>query len=96
MSFLVRWPDGFVPEAHGWIKQENGLPDDMPVWLRWEIPFKWPASIARCLYDEKTGAVGGWYSGPVNGNFPEPLVGQARLADIHAEMLRTDLNWNRA
>lgn len=78
-----RWPDGFVPEKHGWVKQPlKGLPD---TWLRWEIPFKYPASISQCLHDAETGAVGGWYMGPVGGLYDA----EATQAEVHAELLRT-------
>lgn len=86
MAFLGRWPDVFVPEEHGW--QRDPLNAELSVWLRWEVPFRWPATISQCLHDPETGAVGGWYDGPIQGRFPE----QARQGDIHAEMLRTDLN----
>ncbi|MFE6739837.1 hypothetical protein [Streptomyces tubercidicus] len=80
-EFLGRWPDGFVPENHGWVKQE---PDDGPdTWLRWEIPFKRPASICECLYDQETGAVGGWYMGPIRGLD----LDQVTQAEAHEEML---------
>lgn len=87
MSGLIgRWPDGFVPEKHGWVKQRSkGLSD---VWVRWEIPFRFPASISRCLSDGETSAVGGWYMGPVDGRYDA----QATQAEVHAELLRTDLN----
>lgn len=87
MAFLGRWPDGFVPEEHGWVRSELARPD-MQIWLRWEIPFKSPASLNQFLHDEATGAIGGFYMGPVKGEFPE----EARAGDIWAEMLRTDLN----
>lgn len=87
MAFLGRWPDGFVPEEHGWVRSELARPD-MLVWLRWEIPYRFPASIAECLHDEASGAVGGFYDGPVKGEF----VQEARTGDIWAEMQRTDLN----
>lgn len=82
MSFLIRFPENFVPEEHGW---ELTVPEgDAPaVWLRWEIPFKYPASLARCLYDEASGAVGGWYGRPVEGEPGE----QATLRQLHAEIL---------
>ncbi|MFJ4902781.1 hypothetical protein [Streptomyces sp. NPDC088727] len=86
MTFLGRWPDGFTPEEHGW--QRDPLNAEHLVWMRWEVPFLFPATISECLHDPKTGAVGGWYNGPVQGVFPE----QARAGDIWAEMLRTDLN----
>lgn len=57
-------------------------------WLRWEIPFRSPACISQCLYDEASGAIGGWYIGPIEGRFPE----EATAGDLWAEMLRTDLN----
>lgn len=87
MEFLGRWPDGFTPEEHGWIKAPQSSAD-LKVWLRLEVPFAYPASIAQCLFDEATGAVGGWYTGPVKGEFPEVV----RAGDVWAEMLRTDLN----
>lgn len=86
MSYLGRWPDNFTPEEHGW--HRDPLNSDFPVWVRWEIPYRQRASISQCLHDPETGAVGGWYTGPVKGRFPE----QARMGDIHHEMLRTDLN----
>lgn len=89
MAFLGRWPDGFVPEEHGWVLEPSSEAV-APVWLRWEIPFKIPATISECLHDEATGAVGGWYMGPVRGLFPE----QVTQGEIHAELLRTDLNFN--
>jgi len=82
--FLGRWPDGFTPEDHGW---KRSAAPDLKIWLRWEIPYRFPAVISECLYDEKTGAVGGWYDGPVNGEFPE----QVRAGDAWDEMRRTDL-----
>lgn len=86
MGFLGRWPDGSVPEEHGWVRSD--LAKDMKVWLRWELPYRSPASIAECLHDEASGAVGGWYIGPIKGGFPD----QAHAGDVWAEMLRTDLN----
>lgn len=86
MTFLGRWPDNFTPEKHGWQRDPQNL--EHPVWLRWEIPFRWPATLAQCLHDPESGAIGGFYSGPVQGRFPN----QARMGDIHTEMLRTDLN----
>lgn len=80
-GFMVRWPDGFVPEEHGW---ELSVPagDGPPCWLRWQIPFLFPAAISQCLYDEATGTVGGWYM-PASGTGPEEMT----LREIHAEML---------
>lgn len=86
MAFFGRWPDGFVPEEHGWVRNEM-MPKEK-IWLRWEIPYRFPATLAECLHDEVSGAVGGFYLGPVRGDFPE----QARAGDIWAEMQRTDLN----
>ncbi|MFD4858396.1 hypothetical protein [Streptomyces atratus] len=93
MTFFVRWPEGFVPEDHGWIKDEanSDMDGGGAVWARWEIPFRYPAVLTETLHDEATGAIGGWYNGPVKGSFPDPVTGQATLGDIHAELLRTDV-----
>lgn len=87
MAFLGRWPDGFVPEDHGWVRSDL-VPNDMKTWCRWEVPFRFPATITECLHDEATGAVGGWYEGPVKGLFPDQVTG----GEIWTEMQRTDLN----
>lgn len=90
-GFLGRWPEGFVPEEHGWkrVQVTKEGPDPFPTWKRWEIPFRHPAVISQCLHDERTGAVGGWYMGPIKGLFPE----EASRKEVHAELLRTDLSW---
>lgn len=86
--FLGRWPDGFVPEEHGWVRASSKVEAGVgPVWLRWEVPFRLPASIVECLHDEASGAVGGYYNGPVRGVFPD----EVRVGDVYAELLRTDL-----
>ena len=86
MAFLGRWPDDFTPEEHGWVRSDSM--SEARIWLRWELPYRFPATIAECLHDEASGAVGGWYEGPVKGEFPEA----ARAGDVWVEMLRTDLN----
>lgn len=95
MAFFVRWPEGYIPEDHGWIKDEvnSSVSAGGPVWLRWEIPYRFPSALTETAHDAASGAVGGWYDGPVKGSFPDPRTGQATLGDIHAELLRTDLGW---
>lgn len=80
MGFFVRWPDGFVPEEHGWERPDVNA--DMAIWLRWEPPFKYPASIAQCVRDKATGAVGGLYM-PPEGRGPDQMT----QGQIHKEML---------
>ncbi|MFH9606890.1 hypothetical protein [Streptomyces sp. NPDC017448] len=94
MPFFVRWPDGYVPEDHGWIKDaRNSRTSGGSVWVRWEIPFKFPAALTETLHDAPTGAVGGFYEGPVGGRFLDPETGTASLGELHAELLRKEVDF---
>ncbi|WP_369380366.1 hypothetical protein [Streptomyces sp. cg36] len=64
--FLIRFPDGFVPEEHGWQPSPNAQPGAR-IWERWHIPFRFPAVLGEAMRDPETGAVGGWYSDPAQG-----------------------------
>jgi hypothetical protein len=81
-GYLCRWPEGFVPEEHGWERADAGA--GITVWLRWEPPFRFPASIAECMHEMlKSGAVGGWYM-PPGGLAPDVMS----LGEIHRELLQ--------
>lgn len=79
MAFLIRFPDGFVPEEHGWEAPDVEVKDNLPqTWLRWEIPFKFPASLTQCLHDEASGAIGGWFFPVTYGVRDEMTYGELK------------------
>lgn len=79
-GFPLRWPEGFIPEEHGWVRVAG---DAMGVtWLRWDIPFLFPAAISYIEHHATSGTVLGWFLPPA-GTCPEQMT----LAEIHAEML---------
>lgn len=90
MFFMVRFPDGFVPEEYGW---EVMLPigkwgererteEDTPMWRRRFAPFKEDELLSQCLGEGMTGAVGGVYV-PLAG-----LLGEAEPYESVVEAMK--------
>ncbi|WP_428950905.1 hypothetical protein [Streptomyces sp. cg35] len=67
--FLIELPPGFDPGAWGWKLTPGG------VWLRWEIPFKWPATLAYCVPGSRVA----WYGHPRHNGPANVAVEDAAL-----------------
>lgn len=86
-QYLIRFPDGFIPEEYGWelVDGLDGPGGPITQWVRWQPPFRFPAGLNQCVEDEESGAVGGWL-GVLEGTFSEG----AKPVELWAEM-RTPL-----
>ncbi|MEV3855547.1 hypothetical protein AB0J38_14605 [Streptomyces sp. NPDC050095] len=65
--FLIELPLGFDPASWGWVQSPGG------VWLRWEIPYRYPACLGYCT---PAGCVAWYGHGRYEGR-DEPLAVEA-------------------
>jgi hypothetical protein len=85
-AFRFCWPDDFVPEEYGWVRYqvfEYPSDGDPLHWLRWQIPFRFPAVICAFPRVEVSGVAGGLYMGPINGLFPDVVT----VDEVRAELV---------